>query len=119
MSSKLILIIDDDTDILDLLRGILEAEGYHTVTSVVADGLPTAEAPQPDIILLDVMLSGGENGLEVCQKLKQQVRTQHIPIVLMSAHTSLRTMAAGLANACLSKPFDLDTLYHVVEEQLV
>ena len=115
--TKLILIIDDDADILNILQGVLEAEGYQIVTSVVANGLPPPEL-HPDLILLDVMLSGNENGLEVCQKLKQQVRTQRIPVVLMSAHASLKTMATGLADACLTKPFDLDTLYYIVEAQL-
>src|SRR5713226_8597605 len=119
MPKKTVLIIDDDIDILSLLQRALEAEGYHVLSSIIADNLPIPQPPQPDLILLDVMLSGGENGLEICKKLKQQSRTQHIPVILISAHASLKIMASGQADGWLAKPFDLDTLFDVIETHLV
>jgi len=114
MPPKTVLVIDDDAAILNILQRVLEDEGYQALTSVTADGFPAPQPPLPDLILLDVMLAGGENGLEVCRKLKQQTRTQHIPVVLMSANASLEMMGREEANGWLDKPFDLDSLFHIL-----
>jgi CheY-like chemotaxis protein len=108
LERKRILIVDDDPTLLSVLQLILEEEGYLTHTSVDASIMEHLLSLQPDLILLDVLLSDAD-GRMLSRRLKNQNATKHIPVVLMG--TSLR-VAASLtkcgADAFLKKPFDLD-----------
>ncbi len=85
---KKILLVDDEQDILDLLKFNLESEGYETILAMDGDdALELADSEAPDLILLDVMLPG-KDGWEVIRELRRNVRTEHIPVIFLTAKDS-------------------------------
>ncbi len=103
-----ILVIEDEEDIIELLRYNLTKEGYHVkcVTSG-EDGLKEALSIVPDLIVLDLMLPGLD-GLEVCKILKNNQKTRHIPIVMLTAKGEEADIVIGLelgADDYITKPF--------------
>ena len=106
-----ILVVDDEPDILEFLQELLELEGYSVTTTKKSDYLETlSNGEMPDLILLDVFLSG-KDGREIVKHLKSQQETRHIPVLMFSAHPSAEetALAAG-ADAFLAKPFEIDEL---------
>jgi len=104
-----VLIVDDSQESIDLLVYFLKPAGYEIITA--GDGIEAIqiiEKSLPDIILLDVMLPK-MNGFQVCERLKKNDRTFHIPIVMITALKELkdkiRALEAG-ADDFISKPFD-------------
>jgi DNA-binding response OmpR family regulator len=110
---KKILVVDDDPDILDALQLILEYAGYTVMTTEkgeYAENLHDTNGGLPDVILLDVLLSG-KDGRLICQKLKSQEETKHIPIIMMSAHNNaLQSVPSIGADDFIAKPFGADEL---------
>lgn len=110
---KNILVVDDDPDILDALQFTLEDAGYAVVTSLkgdYAENLRDGNGGLPDLIILDVLLSG-KDGRLICRKLKSQDETRHIPIIMISAHPGARESVKEVgADDFLAKPFDVDAL---------
>src|ERR1700694_3982739 len=110
---KKILVVDDDLDILDALKFTLEDEGYDVTTTEkgeYAENLRDSNGGLPDVIILDVLLSG-KDGRTICQKLKSQEDTKHIPIIKVSAHPSAKQSAKAVgADDFLAKPFEIDDL---------
>lgn len=108
-----ILVVDDDPDILDALRLLLEDEGYRVQTTEkgeYAESLRDGNGDLPDLIILDVLLSG-RDGRVICRTLKSQDETAHIPIVMISAHPSAADSAVEVgADAFVAKPFSIDDL---------
>jgi len=108
MAKQRILVVDDEEDILELLKYNLSREGYATdcVTSG-EEGLRVAERAPPDLMILDLMLPGMD-GLEVCRKLKGGDRTRQVPIVMLTAKGEEADIVAGLelgADDYITKPF--------------
>ncbi len=96
MDTPTILVVDDTPTNLDLVRGILEAEGFRTLTA--GDGGSARELSrthQPDLILLDVLMPD-ESGFETCAKLKSDPVTAEIPIIFLSSLDDVRSKVAGL-----------------------
>ena len=115
---KKIMFIDDDESILEIMHIVLEGEGYDVETSLNVQPLHHFNGNLPDLILLDVLLSG-EDGIEVCRRLKSQEKTKDIPIILLSAHSSAsKTAQNSGADAFLDKPFDIDVLVEMVRKHL-
>jgi len=111
---KRILVVDDSQAILDVIELALEAEGYDVSTSLTGAFFQQMGSKPPDLILLDVLLSG-EDGGEICQRLKSDQHTRHIPVILISAHAGLRETAEGCgADGFLVKPFHLTDLRDIV-----
>ena len=82
MAKENILIVDDEEDVLELVRYNLDKNGYNTETATTGEeALAKARAKLPDLVILDLMLPGID-GLEVCRKLKSDTKTQHIPVFL-------------------------------------
>ncbi len=112
-----VLVVDDDVDILGALGAMLEDAGYLVKTTEKADyaeALPDGNGGVPDLIILDILLSG-KDGRIICHKLKTQPTTRHIPIVMISAHLDAeRSVAEVGADAFLAKPFDIDALLDIV-----
>lgn len=106
--SKKVLLVDDEENIRQLLNFHLEKEGY--VTLEAKDGeeaLSMAKQEIPDLIVLDLMLPK-ISGLDVCKKLKSDVKTAGIPIVMLTAKQDEIDMILGLemgADDYISKPF--------------
>lgn len=116
---KTILVVDDDPDILDFLRVILEDEGYCVLTTEKAEDVEQLLAGSlPDLILLDVLLSG-KDGRKIVKQLKGQEETRHVPVVMFSAHPSAKatTREAG-ADDFLAKPFEIDELVAMMSAYL-
>ncbi len=118
---KKILVVDDDPDILDALQMTLQDAGYNvTITEKgeYAENLRDTNGHLPHLIILDVLLSG-RDGRTICQRLKSQENTKHIPIIMISAHPNARQSVKDVgANDFLAKPFDIDDLLAMVEQHL-
>ena len=118
--SKKVLVVDDDPDILDALRFLLEDAGYLVDTSLKDGEMINKKIKKspPHLIILDVLLSG-HDGRHLCKVLKNQVETKHIPIIMISAHPDAdkTAMEAG-ANAFIAKPFDIFELLNSVEHYI-
>ncbi len=108
--TETILVIDDDLDILALLEMSLTADGFHVITAEDGlSGLKRANAEQPDLILLDVMMPHMD-GLEVIKHLKADTETQAIPVLWLTARSQTEDKLHGLASGgddYITKPFDL------------
>jgi two-component system alkaline phosphatase synthesis response regulator PhoP len=108
MANENILVVEDEEDILELVRYNLNKEGYR-VTGVLSgeEGLQAARSHPPDLIILDLMLPGTD-GLTVCRELKQDARTRDLPIVILTAKGEEPDIVAGLelgADDYITKPF--------------
>ncbi|MEO5649432.1 MAG: response regulator [Ginsengibacter sp.] len=114
-----ILVIDDDLDILSVMEILLSMRGYKVeVTAKGENTFPKIETFKPDLILLDVLISGYD-GRVICKQLKSNEETKHIPVIMFSAHPgAAATIADYGANDFISKPFDVDHLLKKVSEQL-
>ncbi|MFN5048008.1 response regulator transcription factor [Roseateles sp.] len=107
--SKTVLIVDDHADIRRLIRMTLEFEDYQIHEAVDGESaLQLAAVLRPDVVLLDVMMPGSMDGLEVCARLKAEPRYAGMQVVLLSARGQARDREAGLragADAYMVKPF--------------
>lgn len=110
-----VLVVDDDEAIIAFIQMALEDDGYRVLTAVNGAALQLARDEQLDLILLDIMMPVMD-GVEISRRLRADARTAGIPIVVMSAHSRLRSTAQGMpVDDRLAKPFDLAELYDTVE----
>jgi DNA-binding response OmpR family regulator len=114
-TQKKVMIADDDPGILDAVEAMLEYGGYEV--SSTSNGATVLEMRDnfPDLLLLDIWMSGTD-GRDVCKKLKQEERSRHMPIIMISASTELEKSAkeAG-ADDFLEKPFDMEELLRKID----
>lgn len=108
MAREHILVIEDEEDIQELLRYNLQREGYRvSLASSGEKGYELIRTEKPDLVVLDLMLPGMD-GLEVCRRVKQDVETRHIPLVMASAKGEESDVVVGLelgADDYVTKPF--------------
>ncbi|MBW2428119.1 MAG: response regulator transcription factor [Deltaproteobacteria bacterium] len=108
MPKELILVVDDEEDILELVRYNLVKEGYQVTGALTGeDALQKARSEAFDLIVLDLMLPGID-GLDVTKKLKGNQKTEHIPIVMLTAKGEEADIVTGLelgADDYITKPF--------------
>ena len=106
--ARKVLIIEDERDILDLVRHYLEKEGFRTRTaSDGIAGLAAVRQEHPDVIVLDLMLPGMD-GLELCKKLRADSATALTPVIMLTAKAEESDKIVGLelgADDYLTKPF--------------
>lgn len=118
---KLILIIEDNSDLRDFLALILGNEGYRCELAVDGEeGVEKAIELVPDLIISDVMMPK-KDGYQVVQELKEHSITEHIPIIILTAKASFDSMLIGLkhgADDYLSKPFKSTELKLRIGNQL-
>lgn len=117
---KRILAVDDNQDILDVLRYILEDSGYEVDT--LSDGhnlFQKIKNTHPDLILLDIML-GDMDGRTLCKNVKESSETHNIPVILVSAshNVSDSLNQKGAPNDFIAKPFDMNVLLNSIKRQL-
>jgi DNA-binding response OmpR family regulator len=116
-----ILVVDDEFILRDLMRIILEEQGYSVITaSNGEEALTKADNELPDLIILDLMMPG-KSGLEVCKILKSQSETKHIPVVMATVlgREVDRTLTKAVgADAHFMKPFSALALLTEVKHQL-
>ena len=110
---KTILIIEDEKDILELVKLYLEKEGFKTATALNGlDGLREARLASPDLIILDLMLPELD-GIEVCRRIRSDPSTSSLPIIILTAKTQECDQIIGLelgADDYVTKPFSPRTL---------
>jgi DNA-binding response OmpR family regulator len=108
---KKILVVDDEPDILEFLQVILEEEGYLVAITDKGEYVEKLhDGGLPDLILLDVLLSG-KDGRDIVKQLKRQDETKHIPVIMFSAHPNAEETARACgADDFLAKPFEIDVL---------
>jgi len=117
--NKQIVIIEDDRDILDMIKYILADEGYDVAGFDRLEGVQRIIEQQPSVVLLDNRLADGY-GNAFCATLKSNPVTKNIPVILVSASGNLEEIARQCnADAFLPKPFDLQDLIKIVEQYSV
>lgn len=118
---KRILIIDDDPDIVELIKKRLEANDYKVETSEEGfSGLEAIRRNPPDLIILDVMMPKLD-GFHLCRMVKFDERFGHIPIILLTARHKKEDKQIGEevnADVYITKPFDSDQLLLAVKKLL-
>ena len=113
MAKQHVFVVEDEEDILDLIRHHLAKEGY--AVSTAANGMEAVKAilrKPPDLVLLDLMLPGLD-GLEVCRMLKKDAQTADVPILMVTAKDEESDVVAGLelgADDYVVKPFRMKEL---------
>ena len=116
---KRILVVDDDQDILEVIKYILEDSGYKVDT--LSDGnklIDKINENTPDLLLLDIML-GNMDGRELCKTIKLSEATHNIPVIMVSASHEITTFnTTDGPNGFIAKPFDIDHLLSTVQNQL-
>jgi two-component system alkaline phosphatase synthesis response regulator PhoP len=108
MPRENVLVVDDEADILQLVQYNLAKDGYRVTFADSGEAaLKTARTQLPDLIILDLMLPGLD-GLEVCKRLRADSKTQHIPIIMLTAKGEEADIVTGLelgADDYITKPF--------------
>lgn len=117
--SKRVLIVEDHADIRKLIRMTLEFEDYDIDEATNADeGLEAVRRLRPDVLLLDVMMPGQLNGLDLCRLAKTDVSLGWPRVILLSARGQSQDIEAGMnsgADAYLLKPFSPLKLIETIE----
>ncbi|RYY38021.1 MAG: response regulator [Sphingobacteriaceae bacterium] len=114
-----ILVCDDEQEILDITKLILEDSGYE-VTALINSNevISYIEKQQPDILLIDLWMPG-MSGDQVIEQLRTNANITDLPIIVISASKDGRQVAfAAGADDFLDKPYDIDTLLAKVEKHL-
>jgi len=118
---KRVLIVDDEQDILESLKFVLEAEGYECYTAINGeDGLKSAKEIMPDLIILDIMMPK-INGYKISRLLKFDNKYKNIPIFMLTARSQDEDKLIGQetgADEYITKPFELDYVLGKVNEYL-
>jgi two-component system KDP operon response regulator KdpE len=118
MSSR-VLIVDDEPDILFMIKVILRSEGYDVVAAAgVEEARAQLSDDDPDLVLLDLRLADGE-GWDVLRQLREAGRLKRVPVVVLSAHASPTTIRRALdegAAGYVTKPFVTSELVGAVRQ---
>lgn len=121
MSKKTILVVDDEENLVELLKFRLEANGYNVETaSDGEEGLGKMQKLRPDLVVLDVMMPK-MHGYEVCRLAKASEKTRDIPIVVLTARSQQKDMDDALncgADSYVSKPFEPAVLLKIIGQFL-
>ncbi len=116
-----ILVVDDDADICIMVGAILKFAGYKVQQISSVDTLPGfLEKVEPRLVLMDMLLSGND-GRDICKKLKANEEQKHITVIMMSAHPDAeKSCREAGADDFLGKPFDVDNflakVHHLLNE---
>ena len=120
MAAK-ILVVDDDPDLLELLRNALTAAGHRIETALSGtEALVKAERSAPDCVVLDLLLPD-VSGFNVCETLRRLHATASVPVVMMTVLTGEFPRLVGVeagADAYINKPFEIDEMVRRVGELL-
>ena len=121
MKKYKIMAVDDEPDIVKLVKISLEMANFEVVEAFGGqEALDKVQAAQPDLILLDIMMPD-INGFQVCEKIKADPATKHIPVILLTAKGQRGDAEQGLnagADDYIIKPFDPYELGEQVFEML-
>ncbi|WP_027125461.1 hybrid sensor histidine kinase/response regulator transcription factor [Gelidibacter mesophilus] len=113
-----VLIVDDNPDILEYLKEILETD-YRVLSATNGnDGQAIVNKKTPNIVISDIMMEG-MNGIELCENIKTNINTSHIPVILLTAKNSTESKIEGYekgADLYLEKPFNSKLLLTMVKK---
>jgi len=124
---KQILIVDDDRDVFESMKIVLESEGYVVDWATNgAEALQKAKAARPDLMILDVMMNSDDEGFQVTYKMKQDSELAGIPIVMVTSVGARTGFSFNRArdedflpvNEFLEKPVEPRVLLDKVRENL-
>ena len=119
--TKKILIVDDEQDIVETLKFMLEAQGYECFCAYDGEtGLNMAKEIMPDLMILDVMMTK-INGYKISRLLKYDTKYKDIPIIMVTARSQEDDKIIGQetgVNEYITKPFELDDVIEKVKEYL-
>ncbi|MFT5206965.1 MAG: CheY-like chemotaxis protein [Candidatus Omnitrophota bacterium] len=117
--SKKILVVDDEADIVILVKSRLESEGYKVLEAHNGeDAITIAQANKPDLIILDIMMPDMD-GIEVSNILKEDANLKDIPIIFLTALKKKSDEGNSLSdkgNIVLGKPFEADSLLKSIRQ---
>src|SRR6187397_2595335 len=116
-----ILIVDDETDIRELVAGILQDEGFETRTARDSDSaLSAVSTRRPNLVFLDIWLQGSKlDGLQLLDNVKEQ--HPELPVVMISGHGNIETAVSAIKRGAydfIEKPFKADRLVLVANRAL-
>ena len=121
MGAKKILIVEDEDDIREITRHILEKNGYEVIEAANGEeGLKAYAASAPDLVLLDVHLPD-MLGFEICRKIRAEGPRAETPIILCTVRSEVSPVAEGLAAGAtdyILKPFEVEDLLNRIETAL-
>ena len=116
-----ILLVDDDPNLRDMLRAMLEMGGFAVIEAEDGlDALEKLEEITPDVLVLDVMMPNLD-GVSLCKQLRNDAEFVSLPIIILSGKTQHRAVEEGMAagaNLYLCKPITVDELIRSVRELL-
>lgn len=111
---KKIILVEDEEDIAALIRLQAEISGYKLIVETDGiNGFRAIEREKPDLVILDIMLPG-QNGFDVCRKIKSHSELRHIPVIILTAKTEELDVVLGLelgADDYITKPFSPKILF--------
>lgn len=111
---KRILMLDDNQDILDVVKEALLYERFEvTITSETENIIETIKAYKPDLVMLDYKLNG-TRGDDICRQIKAHHQINNIPVIICSAYLNKDDLPACGCDAIITKPFGLDELMATV-----
>jgi DNA-binding response OmpR family regulator len=111
---KRILILDDNQDILDVVKEALLYERFEvTVTSETENIIEAIQTCKPDLVMLDYKLNG-TRGDDICRQIKAHQQLNNIPVIICSAYLNKDDLLACGCDAIISKPFGLEELVDTV-----
>ena len=116
-----ILVVDDETDIREMIAGILDDDGYGTRTAHDSDSaLAAVKERKPSLVILDIWLQGSRlDGLALLDVFKEM--DPDLPVVIISGHGNIETAVSAIKRGAydyIEKPFKADRLIHIVERAL-
>lgn len=114
-----ILVIDDDRDILELVKIILTSNGINVVISNKPETVNSLiRKNHPDVLLMDISM-GAHDGRKICKDLKTNPEFSSLPIILFSANKiDPQSVTLSCADGFLQKPFDIDSLINTIHSHL-
>jgi two-component system cell cycle response regulator DivK len=119
---KKVLVVDDNEDSRVLAAKVLRSHGYEVIGARSGEeAISTAQKELPDLILMDVRLPGGMDGLEATRRIKALPELAHVPILAMTASVRSEDERRALDGGCdgfIRKPIDIDALPGQVAEHI-
>jgi DNA-binding response OmpR family regulator len=120
-AKRKVFIADDDTAVLEMLRGKLELAGYEAITtSDPKQVMPMIKVCKPNLILLDLLMPN-LGGLEICEMLNRDKETEKIPIIIISGLAGEKDIKSAYRLGVISyftKPCDLDKLVQEIKKDI-
>ena len=118
--AKKILILDDNEDILEMIKIALEDEGHEVECMINTNDIyKTISHTKPDLLIVDYILPG-INGGELCHQVKTNPKTEHIPVIMVSGHQRvLQSLGTYGADVFIAKPFSLEDIVNNVNNCLM